>query len=141
MGILGCAELALLDLDPGVPSRDLVEQIQMSGKRATELCGQLLAYSGKGQRTVQTVDLSDLVLDMIPLLEVTIPRSIARRQQSLRAFDRAVLLRLPSVVGGRIGRDSQRAYFSRMRVATVRTVQIPGQISVQFNKLRKDWAA
>jgi hypothetical protein len=44
-----------------------------SPQQAAELCRQLLAYAGKGQFSVEAVDLSQLALEMSNLLEATLP--------------------------------------------------------------------
>jgi len=71
MGILGYAEIALLNLDPGSPMRRNIEHIETAARRATELTGQLLAYSGKGKFVIEPFDLAKVVKEMTPLLEVS----------------------------------------------------------------------
>ena len=48
-GILGSAELALLELEPDHAARPRVEAIRPIARRATELCRELLAYSGRAR--------------------------------------------------------------------------------------------
>src|SRR5690606_9098905 len=71
LGILGNADLALLELQPESPSRRYLEKIVKTSQRAAELCSQMLAYSGHGKYKVQSVDISGLVLEMSQLLEVS----------------------------------------------------------------------
>ena len=71
MGVLGNADLALLELSPVAPARENVENIRTAAQRASELTKQMLAYSGKGHFVVQAVDLNEVVEEMAHLLEVT----------------------------------------------------------------------
>ncbi|MBI2422487.1 MAG: PAS domain S-box protein [Candidatus Hydrogenedentes bacterium] len=75
VGVMGNADLALLEMDPAARERRYLNAIVKSAERAAELCNQLLAYSGKGRFVVSPVNLSDLVEDMIHLLEVSISKS------------------------------------------------------------------
>ncbi len=73
-GILGNAELALMDLSPVSPARESVEGIQTAAMRAAELSRQMLAYSGKGRFVVEPIDLSEVVKEMTHLLRTSVPR-------------------------------------------------------------------
>ena len=70
-GILGNASLAKLDLAAGTPPYNCVEDIEHASLRAAELCRQMLAYSGKGRFVVQLLDLSELITEAAPLLELS----------------------------------------------------------------------
>ena len=70
-GILGNASLAKLDLAAGTPPYNCVEEIEKASLRAAELCRQMLAYSGKGRFVVQLLDLSELITEAVPLLELS----------------------------------------------------------------------
>ena len=70
-GILGHANLALLDLPPSAPARQSLSEIELASRRAAELCRQMLAYSGKGKFVLERLDLSRVVREMGQLLEVT----------------------------------------------------------------------
>lgn len=76
MGVLGHAGLALDQLNPLHPIRRNLESIQKAGQRAADLTRQMLAYSGRGQFMVQSLDLSDQVEEMLHLLEVSLPKSV-----------------------------------------------------------------
>jgi signal transduction histidine kinase/CheY-like chemotaxis protein len=76
VGIIGNASLALETLSLGDPSRDLIEGVVKAGERAAVLTRQMLAYSGKGRFVIESVDLSDLVTEMLPRLKSSIPRTI-----------------------------------------------------------------
>jgi len=55
---------------------DLVRRIRSAGLRATELTQQMLAYTGKGQITVESVNVTALASDMLALLRTAVPRTI-----------------------------------------------------------------
>jgi len=74
VGILGNAGLALMELPPGSPAEPIVQQIETTALRASELTRQMLAYSGRGRFVTGTIDLSELVEEMAKLLGVTLRR-------------------------------------------------------------------
>ncbi len=74
-GILGRTNLLQKRLTPDSQLRDAVEGIESAVMRATELTSQMLAYAGKSQFVVEQTDISCLVSEMMPLLEVAISRS------------------------------------------------------------------
>jgi signal transduction histidine kinase/CheY-like chemotaxis protein/sensor domain CHASE-containing protein len=78
-GILGNADLALLELSPESPSREELEQIRLAATRAADLTRQMLVYSGKGRFTSEFVDLSVLVGEMAHLLESSISKKAVLR--------------------------------------------------------------
>ncbi len=90
-GMLGSAELALLKLAPDHPARPRVEAIRPIARRATELCRELLAYSGRARFDVVPVDLSALVRDMEELLRVSLPKKTH--------LERELASGLPAIVG------------------------------------------
>ncbi|MBC7293805.1 MAG: PAS domain S-box protein, partial [Thermoleophilia bacterium] len=57
MAVLGYADLALMDLPSGSPARASVQEIILAARKAAELCRQMLAYSGRGQFVIETVDI------------------------------------------------------------------------------------
>lgn len=71
-GILGNADLALLDLSPVSPARQNIQDIETAAHRAAELCRQMLAYSGKGHFVIEPVDISEIVREMSHILDVSI---------------------------------------------------------------------
>ncbi|MEQ8188538.1 MAG: PAS domain-containing protein [Candidatus Eremiobacterota bacterium] len=73
-GILGYADLTLLDLSPLSPARDSVQQIVIAARRAADLTKQMLAYSGKGKFLIQPLQISNIVQEMSHLLEVSISK-------------------------------------------------------------------
>jgi PAS domain S-box-containing protein len=83
-GVLGNADLALLELSPVAPARECLTAISDSARRASELCRQLLAYSGKGRFLVQPVDLAELVQEMGHLLSVSISKKVVLKYHFTR---------------------------------------------------------
>ena len=79
MAILGNAELARAALPTGSPARERVKDIDEASRRAAELCRQMLAYSGRGSFSVETMDLSRLVRGMTNMLEVSVSKKAALR--------------------------------------------------------------
>ena len=76
-GILGNADLALLNTDlPPEVTRQL-RDIVTAAHRAAELTRQLLAYSGRGRFVVEPTDLSGLTREMADLLKVTVEKNHA----------------------------------------------------------------
>jgi two-component system, cell cycle sensor histidine kinase and response regulator CckA len=73
-GILGYADLALLEMPPLSPARDNVLQMVVTARRAADLTRQLLAYSGRGRFVIEPMVLSELVRSMRGLLEVSISK-------------------------------------------------------------------
>jgi PAS domain S-box-containing protein len=69
MGVMGNAELALLDLSPESPVRGSIEKIQTAAHRAADLARQMLAFSGKGRFVLGNIDLSEVVSEMSQLVQ------------------------------------------------------------------------
>lgn len=78
-GILGNADLALLDLPPESSARARLRDIETSAIRAAELTKQMLAYSGKGQFVIEPIHLSKLVEEMAHLLKTVISKKAVLR--------------------------------------------------------------
>ena len=74
VGILGNADLALMELSPESPARARIEGIELASRRAADLARQMLAYSGKGRFVVDRMDLHTLLKEISHLLEATITR-------------------------------------------------------------------
>jgi two-component system, cell cycle sensor histidine kinase and response regulator CckA len=75
VGILGNAEIAMRSDSATAELRVLLDRIKTAAIRASELTGQLLAYSGKGAFHVRPLDLSSLVREMSELMNVSVPGS------------------------------------------------------------------
>jgi signal transduction histidine kinase/CheY-like chemotaxis protein len=78
-GILGNADLALLKLASASPARNNLAEIETAARRAAELCGQMLAYSGKGRFVVEAVSINELVEEMAHLVEISISKKAVLR--------------------------------------------------------------
>jgi PAS domain S-box-containing protein len=79
MAILGNADLALMRIDQASPARENLAQIGKAATRAAELAKQMLAYSGKARFSVESIDLNEVLEDMIHLLEVSISKKAVLR--------------------------------------------------------------
>ncbi|MFC1736353.1 PAS domain S-box protein [Candidatus Hydrogenedentota bacterium] len=75
MVVIGNASLALTEMSPVSPMRSKIEDIKTAGQRAADLSRQMLAYSGKGNFVVDSVDLGELVREMSHLLESSVSRN------------------------------------------------------------------
>jgi two-component system, cell cycle sensor histidine kinase and response regulator CckA len=75
MAILGNSELGLMHVSDGSPLRARFEAINKASLRASEICKQMLAYSGKGRFMIQTIDLTDVIREMMPMLEVSVSKN------------------------------------------------------------------
>ena len=74
--VMGNAALAGRNIDEISPAREFLSRIETSTQRASDLCKQMLAYSGKGKFVVQAVNLSHLVEEMTRLMEVSIEKNV-----------------------------------------------------------------
>jgi PAS domain S-box-containing protein len=77
--IMGNADLALLDLPSESPLRGLIEEISRAGRRAAELCRQMLAYSGRVRFIMQPLDLSQLLDQMTHMLQASVSKKVVLR--------------------------------------------------------------
>jgi PAS domain S-box-containing protein len=66
--ILGNADLALAELLPMSPACGNLRDIRDTSIRASDLCRQMLAYSGKGRLVIERMCLKELIEGMLPLL-------------------------------------------------------------------------
>ncbi|HLV01989.1 MAG TPA: PAS domain S-box protein [Acidobacteriota bacterium] len=114
-GILGNADLALLELSPLSPAREFLEAIQKSAVRASELCKQLLAYSGRGRFVHEPMDLNAMIREMFELLRLSISKSALIKthlQDGLPAVDgdatqiRQVIMNLITNASDAIGNEN-----------------------------------
>jgi signal transduction histidine kinase/CheY-like chemotaxis protein len=72
--ILGNANLALMDTPEGLPAQDCLREVIKSSQRAADLCGQMLAYSGRGRFLIEAVHLSTLVRETAGMLELSVSK-------------------------------------------------------------------
>jgi PAS domain S-box-containing protein len=71
-GILGNANLARFKAGENSHLVPHLHKIELASARAAELCQQMLAYSGRSSFLIEPVDLSRLVQDTLPLLNVSL---------------------------------------------------------------------
>jgi PAS domain S-box-containing protein len=75
--IMGNASLAVLKLPPAGGPLEELQQIEIAGQRAADLCRQMLSYAGKGRLEKQPVSINQLVQEMTQLLRVSLPKGAA----------------------------------------------------------------
>lgn len=76
VGILGKADLARNEIEPGHPAYELLVQVEEAAQMAAELTNQMLAYSGRGKFILRPIDLSALVDGIHNILETGIPKGV-----------------------------------------------------------------
>jgi PAS domain S-box-containing protein len=74
VSVLGNAELGLHAAASSPTEIRLFERIKRAAQRAAELANQMLAYSGKGRRRIERVDLSTVVAEMTEFARSAVPR-------------------------------------------------------------------
>ncbi|HPO17194.1 MAG TPA: PAS domain S-box protein [Candidatus Hydrogenedentes bacterium] len=79
--IMGNADLALMELPQDTTARGSIDLIVTTAQRAADLAKQMLAYSGKGQFLVESLDLSSVVNEMAHLLSVSVSKKAAVKYQ------------------------------------------------------------
>ena len=78
-GILGNLTLSRMALKKGTDPDRQLDQAETTALRAADLCKQMLAYSGKGRFVLKRIDLSSLVEDSAPLLQLSISKKASLR--------------------------------------------------------------
>ncbi|MGL6075547.1 MAG: hybrid sensor histidine kinase/response regulator [Fimbriiglobus sp.] len=73
-GILGYCDLAQMELPVNSAARNLIGEAIKGVRSAAQLANQMLAYSGKGVFLVEPIILSDLIEDMVRILQVSISK-------------------------------------------------------------------
>jgi len=76
MGILGNADLALLDLPASSTVRKNVLAIKEASQRASKVANQMLSYSGRERLERKRVDLNEMVSEVDHLLKASLSRSV-----------------------------------------------------------------
>ncbi len=74
VGVLTNADIALRKLGAGSAAGGSIEQIQVAAMRAAELCRQMLAYAGRGEVTIETLNLTDLVRELAQLMRASVSK-------------------------------------------------------------------
>ncbi len=70
------ADLARQELNPDSKPATSIDRLMTTVDRAAELCTELLAYSGKGQFTIEHVQLLPLIQETRNLLELSVPKGV-----------------------------------------------------------------
>ncbi|HTU58783.1 MAG TPA: PAS domain-containing protein, partial [Polyangiales bacterium] len=76
VGVLGNADLALLEIEPGSRGHMLVERIQTAAQRLADLALHMLTYAGRTPTNMRAVDLSKVLREMLELTASTVPSHI-----------------------------------------------------------------
>jgi signal transduction histidine kinase/CheY-like chemotaxis protein len=76
VAIMGNAGLALLDLPEDSPARASIIDVEVASRRAGELARQMLAYSGRSKFLIEPVEMSELVRELVALLQVSIGKGV-----------------------------------------------------------------
>ena len=79
VAIMGNAGLALLDLPEDSPARASIIDVEVASRRAGELARQMLAYSGRSRFVIEPIELSELVRELLTLLQVSIGKGVILR--------------------------------------------------------------
>jgi PAS domain S-box-containing protein len=80
-GILGNASIATEMLPPSNPVLPYLRDVVSAGQRLSDLTHQLLAYSGRGTLSTSSLNISDLVREISPLIQTSIPKNVQVRLQ------------------------------------------------------------
>jgi PAS domain S-box-containing protein len=76
VGVLGNADLALLEVEPSARAYGFLERIRTAAHRLADLARQMLTYSGRSPTSIQPVDLVAVTREMLALVGSTIPTQI-----------------------------------------------------------------
>jgi PAS domain S-box-containing protein len=74
--ILGHADLALMGQDHSSHARENLQGIRAACLKASDLCRQMLAYSGKAKFSIEPINLTEVVGEMLNLLRSSISRKV-----------------------------------------------------------------
>ena len=77
MAIQGNVDLVLPDLEPGAPAWGPLQEVLRASESASDLCQQILTYSGRGHLDLQQVDLSTLVSETGRMFGLSLPAGTA----------------------------------------------------------------
>lgn len=117
VSVQGWAELALDDPDDADLVEQALQQIAASAGQAARLARQMLAYSGRADLTLRSLDVNEVVTDMTNLLRSSISRKIELETDLHRALPRVeadatqlrqVVLNLVTNAAEAIGDDAGR---------------------------------
>lgn len=74
MTVLGNTDMALQSMTPKSSSYRHLQDIKIASIRASELCRQMLAYSGRGRFVIENIDLQKTIEEMAHMLEISISK-------------------------------------------------------------------
>lgn len=74
--IMGNASMSLDSMTPDHPAYHTLNEVMIATRRASELTQQVLAYSGRANFAIRTIDLSKMVMEIGSLLETTISKKL-----------------------------------------------------------------
>jgi two-component system cell cycle sensor histidine kinase/response regulator CckA len=77
---------SLLREDIGADGLEKLDSVLQATEKAADLTRQLLAYAGKGQFVIESVNLSDVVREMTDLLRASIPKKVELRLELPRSL-------------------------------------------------------
>jgi signal transduction histidine kinase/CheY-like chemotaxis protein len=115
VAIMGNIALARSAIGAGTNPEHALNQAENASQRAADLCGQMLAYSGRGRFVVEPVDLSQMIEAILQLLSISIGKkavlklSLGTRLPLIEAEAnqvRQVILNLVTNAGEAIGDSS-----------------------------------
>ena len=125
-GIIGQNELALAKLDPDSPVRGHLKKAVAASLRAAGLVRQLLAYAGKTQFRMESVDLNHLISSSRELLESAFPgggrleldlaaglKPIAGDRSEIQQVLMNLVMNAAEALEGRAGRIDVRTFACR----------------------------
>jgi PAS domain S-box-containing protein len=81
MAILGHTSLLQNELSSSSSLKPDLDNIEKAAHQASEICRQMLAYSGRGKFVVQNIQLSSLVKDMLELLKTSMSKKVELKLQ------------------------------------------------------------
>jgi PAS domain S-box-containing protein len=81
VGVMGNAELAMLDAPQHSEMHHYLQQIFKASRRGADLVGQMLAYSGQGRFAMGEQDINAIILDVSELLSAAIGKKVQLKQE------------------------------------------------------------
>jgi PAS domain S-box-containing protein len=81
VGVMGNAELAMLDVPQDSEMHHYLQQIFKASRRGADLVGQILAYSGQGRFSMGEQDINAIILDVSELLSAAIGKKVQLKQE------------------------------------------------------------
>jgi len=74
MSVMGNADLALSSLPADSPAYRNLKAITSAAKKASDLCKQMLSYSGRGKFQLQKTDINKVITETIEILQLSITK-------------------------------------------------------------------